>query len=65
MIVNDVEWIGCVIHQLATISRCAFKDIYKNKDLENVKVLNKACKRLVTHFNHNGKNELLKTTLKR
>lgn len=61
---QEYKWSGCTAHQISTILKNSFKQINQTKELVNVKQLHTSIKRLITHFNHTGKNLKLKTTLK-
>lgn len=58
------NWSGCSAHQICTVLRNSFKEIHKSKTLINVQNLHKSIKRLITHFNHTGKNKHLDSSLK-
>lgn len=62
--VSNYKWSGCTAHQICTVIKNAFKEMKTSKQLVNVIQLNKNVKRIVTYFNHTGKNKLLKKTLK-
>jgi hypothetical protein len=61
---NGDNHFGCSAHNINLIHVHAFKDIKSNNSLNEIKLLMKSAKQLVSYFNHSEKQKKLKTTLK-